>query len=148
VWEKLEPTPAGARPRAHQYYNAFDNIALDASHDLYGGGGLISTVADLTTFSRALFWGEVFDDPKTLTTMQSVSSPGRKAGAAMGLFALDVAGERCYSHPGYWGTESTYCPRLDLAFARTTNQADDEEFDYQRLERVIVSLAKHARRGS
>ena len=63
----------------------------------------------------------------------------------MGLFALDVAGERCYSHPGYWGTESTYCPRLDLAFARTINQADDADFDYQRLERVIVQLARRAR---
>jgi D-alanyl-D-alanine carboxypeptidase len=69
---------------------------------------LIATVADLTSFSRALFRGDVFDDPEMLTTMESVSSPGRKDGAAMGLFALDVAGERCYSHPGYWGTESTY----------------------------------------
>jgi D-alanyl-D-alanine carboxypeptidase len=144
-WEKLEPPPAGARSRAHQYYDTFDNIALDASHDLYGGGGLISTVADLTTFSRALFRGEVFHDPKTLATMESVSAPGRKDGAAMGLFALDVAGERCFSHPGYWGTESTCCPRLDLAFARTINQADDENFDYQRLERVIVRVAKAAR---
>ena len=102
-------------------------------------------MADLTTFSRALFRGEVFDDPKTLSTMESVSGPGRKDGAAMGLFALDVAGEQCFSHPGYWGTESTYCPRLDLAFARTINQADDENFDYQRLERVIVKVAKAAR---
>lgn len=144
-WEKLEPAPAGATPRAHQYYDTFDNIALDASHDLFGGGGLVSTVADLTTFSRALFRGKVFDDPRTLETMQTVSGPGRDAGAAMGLFALDVAGEQCYSHPGYWGTESTYCPRLDLAFARTTNQADDKDFDYQRLERVIVNVVKRAR---
>src|SRR4051812_44361404 len=39
-WESLEPTPVGAKPRAHQYYDDFDNIILDASHDLYGGGGL------------------------------------------------------------------------------------------------------------
>ncbi len=144
-WEQLEPMPPGLGPRAHQYYDTFDNIVLDASHDLYGGGGLVSTVADLTKFSRALFRGKVFDDPHSLATMETVSGPGRKAGAAMGLFALDVAGEHCYSHPGYWGTESTYCPRLDLAFARTINQADDADFDYQRLERVIVQLARRAR---
>jgi D-alanyl-D-alanine carboxypeptidase len=144
-WEQLEPMPPGAGPRAHQYYDTFDNIGLDASHDLYGGGGLVSTVADLTKFSRALFRGKVFDDPHSLATMEKVSGPGRKAGAAMGLFALDVAGEHCYSHPGYWGSESTYCPRLDLAFARTINQADDAGFDYQRLERVIVQLARRAR---
>ena len=27
-WETLEPAPVGARPRAHQYYDTYDNIAL------------------------------------------------------------------------------------------------------------------------
>ena len=143
-WETLEPTPVGATPRAHQYYDTYDNIALDASSDLYGGGGLISTVSDLATFYRALFHGEVFDRRRTLDTMTSVSGPGRDAAAAMGIFALDVDGERCFGHPGYWGTEATYCPRLDLAFARTTNQADDDDFDSAPLERVIVSVVKES----
>lgn len=144
-WETLEPAPAGARSRAHQYYDTYDNIALDASSDLYGGGGLISTVSDLATFYRALFHGEVFDRRRTLDTMTKVSGPGRDAAAAMGIFALDVDGERCFSHPGYWGTEAVYCPRLDLAYARTTNQADDDDFDSAPLERVIVSVAKERR---
>src|SRR4051812_29180132 len=38
-WEQLEPAPASLKPRAHQYADDFDNIKLDASHDLYGGGG-------------------------------------------------------------------------------------------------------------
>jgi hypothetical protein len=62
----------------------------------------------------------------------------------MGLFAVDVAGERCFEHPGFWGTVATDCPSLDLAFARTTNQAADEEFDYGRLERVVIEVAKRA----
>ena len=32
--------------------DAYDNIVLDASHDLYGGGGLVSTVDDLARFYR------------------------------------------------------------------------------------------------
>ena len=52
-WEQLEPPPDDSS-RAHQYDGAFDNVVLDASHDLYGGGGLVSTVADVATFYRAL----------------------------------------------------------------------------------------------
>ena len=126
-WETLEATPPDARPRAHQYYDTFDNIVLDASHDLYGGGGLVSTVSDLTRFYRALFHGKIFHDARTLRTMTRVVGPGRAEGAAMGIFAgVDVDGERCFGHPGYWGTETIHCPDLDLTFARTTNQADDE----------------------
>jgi D-alanyl-D-alanine carboxypeptidase len=146
-WETLEPPPAGATPRAHQYYDTFDNITLDASHDLYGGGGLVSTVGDLTRFYRALFHGRVLDR-RMLRIMTRVSRPGRHAGAAMGIFRVDVDGERCYGHPGYWGTETIHCPRLDVTFARTTNQADDTDFDSGPLERVVADLARHAdRRG-
>jgi D-alanyl-D-alanine carboxypeptidase len=144
-WEKLEAPPAGSGPLAHQYADSFDNAVLDASHDLHGGGGLVSTVADLASFSRALFTGEVFDHPRTLETMREVSGPGADVGAAMGLFELTVAGERCYGHPGYWGTDSSYCPRLDLAFARTINQAADDDFDYRPLERAVVREAKRRR---
>ena len=142
AWERLEPPPPGALPTAHQYADDFDGATLDPSFDLYGGGGLVSTVADVTTFFRALFHGEVFDDPATLDTMTAVEGAGRRDGAAMGLFVDTVAGERCFEHPGYWGTVATYCPRLDLAFARTINQADDEDFDYRRLDRAVVGAAR------
>lgn len=142
-WEDLEPTPAGTKARAHQYYDdAYDNIDLDASADLYGGGGLVSTVGDLTRFYRALFHGGIFHDDATLRTMTEVSKPGKDHGAAMGVFAVDVDGEQCFSHPGYWGTETTYCPSLDLTFARTTNQADDTDFDSGPVEHVVADLAR------
>ena len=143
-WETLEPTPPDAKPRAHQYYDDFDNITLDASHDLYGGGGLVSTVSDLTRFYRALFHGRIFHRRQTLRAMLHVSAPGRRAGAAMGIFRVDVDGERCFGHPGYWGTETIHCPRLDLTIARTTNQADDSDFDSGPLERVAADLARRA----
>jgi D-alanyl-D-alanine carboxypeptidase len=144
-WEELEAAPAGEGNRAHQYYDDYDNIALDASSDLYGGGGLVSTVGDLTRFYRGLFHDEILGR-RMLRVMTTVSPPGRKAGAGMGIFRVDVAGERCYSHPGFWGTEAIHCPRLDLTFARTTNQANDRDFDSGPLERVIADLARQARR--
>lgn len=63
----------------------------------------------------------------------------------MGIFVIDVAGERCYAHRGYWGTQTIHCPRLDLTFARTINQAEDSSFDYDALERVIVKAAEARR---
>ena len=45
-------------------------LTIDPSVDLYGGGGLVSTCADLAKFFRALLLrGEVFDSPATLVTM-------------------------------------------------------------------------------
>jgi len=142
-WEKLEAPPAGQPPRAHQYYDTtFDNITLDASSDLYGGGGLVSTVGDLTRFYRALFDGRVFSDDATLDAMLTVSTPGRPEGAALGIFAADIAGARCWGHPGYWGTEAYYCPDLKLAFAIATNQADETQLDTSALQQTIVDLAR------
>jgi D-alanyl-D-alanine carboxypeptidase len=140
-WEDLEATPAGARPRAHQYYDDFDNAVLDASHDLYGGGGLVSTVSDLTRFYRALFHGGILRE-RTLRAMTRVSRPGRHDGAALGIFRFDVDGETCFGHPGYWGTETVHCPGLDLTYTRTTNQADDSDFVAGPLERVLAGLAR------
>ena len=116
-WETLEPEPTGEGDRAHQYYGTYDNIVLDASTDLYGGGGLVSTVGDLTRFYHALFHGKVFHDPATLKTMTRVAGPGKAEGGAMGIFAVDVDGERCFGHRGYWGTQTIHCPELDLTFA-------------------------------
>jgi D-alanyl-D-alanine carboxypeptidase len=144
-WETLEPTPPGQRARAHQYFGTYDNIVLDASSDLYGGGGLVSTVSDLERFYRALFHGKVFHDAASLRTMTRVTGPGRDKGAGMGIFRVDVDGETCYGHRGYWGTQAIHCPRLDLTLVRTTNQADDSSFDSNPLERVIADLARRAK---
>jgi D-alanyl-D-alanine carboxypeptidase len=144
-WEVLEPAPPGLRPRAHQYYGTtFDNIALDASSDLFGGGGLISTVGDLTRFYRALFDGDVLSDDASLDAMLTVSQPGRPAGAGLGIFATDIAGEECWGHPGYWGTEAYYCPALDVAFAIETNQANEADLDTTATQRTIIRLARSA----
>ncbi len=140
-WEQLESPPPGLAMRAHQYFGTtYDNIALDASSDLYGGGGLVSTVGDVTRFFRALFDGRVFDHTDTLDAMVTVSKPGRHAGAALGIFAADIAGERCWGHPGYWGTEAYFCPESSLAFAIETNQADEDTIDTTALQKTILRL--------
>ncbi|HEY8216750.1 MAG TPA: serine hydrolase domain-containing protein [Acidimicrobiia bacterium] len=143
-WELLEPTPPGTPELAHQYYGTgFDNVVLDGSFDLYGGGGLVSTVDDLARIYRALFHDKVFDRRSTLRTMTTPSGPGRETGAGMGIFVVDVAGERCYAHRGYWGSQAVHCPGLDVTFARTFNQAA-ENVDDNALEPIIVDAVKSA----
>jgi D-alanyl-D-alanine carboxypeptidase len=144
-WEILEPAPSGEPARAHQYYDrSFDNIGLDASHDLYGGGGLVSTVADVTRFFRALFDGRVFTRTETLDTMRTISAPGRADGAALGLFRYRIAGTECWGHPGYWGTVAYACPALGLAFTIETNQANEAALDTTTVEHTVVRLARAA----
>ncbi len=101
----------------------------------------MSTVGDLTRFYRALFDGSIFSDDATLDAMLTVSSPGRPDGAALGIFAAHIAGQQCFGHPGYWGTEAYYCPELGLAFAIETNQADESMLDTTPVEQTVVELA-------
>ena len=74
--------------------------------------------------------------------MLTVSGPGRKAGAALGIFETRIAGVRCSGHPGWWGTEAYHCPTRRLTFALTVNQADEHVIDTGPVERAIVGLAR------
>jgi D-alanyl-D-alanine carboxypeptidase len=144
-WESLERAPRGEPTRALQYVGDVDNGAIDPSTDLYGGGGLVSTTGDLVRFYDALFSGRVFDDRATLDTMLEVPAVAVADGAGMGIFEVDAAGERCFGHRGFWGTQTIHCPDLDLTFARTINLALAETFDSNPLEATIVAAAKAAR---
>ena len=63
--ETLESRPRAAQPRAHQYYETIDSTGFDPTFDLYGGGGIVSTVDDLARFYRALLEGRVFKSTAT-----------------------------------------------------------------------------------
>jgi|CXWL01.1.fsa_nt_gi D-alanyl-D-alanine carboxypeptidase len=121
--ESLEPVPNGVPQRAQQFFNDMDITEWDPSLDLYGGGGLVSTSADLARFFCALFQGGVFDEPGTVTLMQEPSDPGRAAKAGMGLFEREIAAKRCWGHEGFWGVRVVHCPASDVTIARTINQS-------------------------
>jgi D-alanyl-D-alanine carboxypeptidase len=138
--ETLEPVPAGAAPRAHQYFGEWDTTGFDPSFDLYGGGGLVSSVDDLGRFYRALFQGQVFRDPATLETMLSAPAPAAAMGGAMGLFRRQTGGEEpCWGHGGYWGSYAFHCPGSDETFAMSWNQAELDDMDSGELLRRLVA---------
>jgi D-alanyl-D-alanine carboxypeptidase len=124
-FETLEPVPAAAPLRAHQYLESLDANTFDPSLDLFGGGGLVSTLEDVSRFYRALLEGEVFQKSRTLglmleVTPQSVEADGR--GYGLGIVHAEFDGVVCYGHGGFWGILAWHCPEIDLTVvAAATN---------------------------
>ena len=132
-WETLEPRPDGVPERAHQFLGDLDVTGFDPSFDLYGGGGLASTVGDMAVIMQALFAGGLYENPGTadtmLTTVEGVRArpEGDRAGLPpgayrMGVWVVEVGGFTTYRHSGFWGTLATWVPALDLTLAATVNQ--------------------------
>lgn len=125
-FETLEPVPGGAGARAHQYYVDpaadldLDTYAADPSFDLYGGGGLVSSVADLNRFYRALLDGRVLSRA-ALRTMLTLVPTGNGDAAGMGIFPRRIEGMTCWWHNGFLGSAVLYCPQRRLAVAVTVN---------------------------
>jgi D-alanyl-D-alanine carboxypeptidase len=141
--ETLEPRPRGARPRAHQYYERIDSTAFDPSFDLYGGGGIVSTVDDVAHFYRALLGGRVFKKASTLRTMLGKPNPQRVADSGMGIFSVELggrAGESCWGHSGFWGTTAVDCPRSGVTLALTVNQGKGFDLPSQQFLAKILRL--------
>jgi D-alanyl-D-alanine carboxypeptidase len=155
-WEILEPKPSGVPERAHQYLGDLDVTDSRPYYDLYGGGGIASTVGDMARFFRALFTGGVYSKTETLETMlTTVEGAGALADAKetalppgayrMGVWVVEVEGFTAYRHTGFWGTAATYVPDLDLAVAATINQGDGPMLHVELVDRAIA-IAARARR--
>ena len=119
-FESLERKPRGAGRQAHQYFGDLDTFGvIDPSHDLYGGGGLVSTASEVNRFFRALFAGRVIGG--RLLRVMKAARPG---GYGMGLYRLEgTSAGTCFGHDGFWGAFTLYCPRRDTAVSVTVNAA-------------------------
>jgi D-alanyl-D-alanine carboxypeptidase len=142
--ETIEPDPADLPPLSHQYEGEMDVADMDASVDLYGGGGLMSTCGDLARFFRGLVQGQVFRLPETLATMTTtlVGTPRAEetpldddpAKAAMYLFRAHIGGETWWGHGGYWGTTVFTCPARDVTIVAGHQRSDmPDEFDRKQI---------------
>jgi D-alanyl-D-alanine carboxypeptidase len=123
--ETIEPEPPDLPQLSHQYEGDLDVAEMDASVDLYGGGGLMSTCSDIARFFRALLRGDVFREPSTLATMTTTlvgvslaegmhDDEDDPSSAAMYLFRANIADETWWGHEGYWGTAVYTCPSYDI----------------------------------
>jgi D-alanyl-D-alanine carboxypeptidase len=112
-WEIMEPAPATAGPRAHQYFGELDTHDWHASFDLYGGGGLITDVRDLAAFMCALLHGRVLHDEATLAAMTGSGTETYR----LGLMVVDLAGYLALGHQGFWNTFAFHVPSLEVTVA-------------------------------
>jgi D-alanyl-D-alanine carboxypeptidase len=133
--ETLESPPAGAEARiSHPYIGLEDTRAWHASWDLSGGGGLVTSTADIVRFFSALFEGRVFAKLETLEAWLEVPPEGEGAffgmdgGMGCGRFELDGGGT-CYAGFGFFSTVMVICPDKNFVFVGTANQADPAEPD-------------------
>lgn len=129
-WEVLELDPAGNDDRLRQYVGDVDATDFHPSFDMYGGGGLVSTIDDMAVFVRELIQGRVFKRATTLPAALLVP-PARRAGDAQlhsRLARIVRMGTRLgWGHPGFWGCGAFHCAEADLTIALSINQGRPED---------------------
>lgn len=125
-FDGIDPLPVELGPYAPQFMDEVDALSFDPSFDLFGGGGLVSTLADLDTFFRALFDGHVFAHASTLAALYAaaVTPCGFGGYAHNGLaFRFRVSGLDCWCHTGFWGVLAAYFPERGLMLTATFNRS-------------------------
>lgn len=152
--ETIEPEPDDLPQLSHQYEGEMDVADMDASVDLYGGGGLMSTCRDLALFFRALLRDAVFQRPETLATMTTtllgiprapLTSEDPVQNAAMFLFRAEIGGELWWGHDGYWGTSAYTCPARDVTVVAGHQRSDmPEAFDRTAIIGSVLAALDHA----
>lgn len=133
-WEQQE-RGAQAGKMARQCLGAHDTTGLDASFDLHGGGGLVSTVDDLCRFMSALLQGRVFRQASTLAAALLVPTVDRAAGTSVHsrlAMSLPMGAAAAWGHLGYWGCGVICCPDMDITVAATINQPYPETTELRR----------------
>ncbi|MEM8909878.1 MAG: serine hydrolase domain-containing protein [Bacteroidota bacterium] len=144
--ESIENPPIGTGVRIHQYLEKEDTYDWHPSFDLYGGGGLVSTTADLTQFFYQLFNHEVFDQNSTLDSMLLVtqfnlsdeSVNPKKVDYRQGIEVVQVFNTTAYMHTGFWGTQVVYLPSYETALALNFVQGSNYNF----LKKLIAEIAE------
>ncbi|MEO1174669.1 MAG: serine hydrolase domain-containing protein, partial [Myxococcota bacterium] len=114
TWFETAEPARSVLPRVRQYVDARDATDWHPSMDLFGGGGLVSTVSDLARFYAALPSRSVFP-------VLSGTGSG-EAALRSGLFEHALDGHQVFSHAGYWGTYACVVPDLNIGAAAMVNQ--------------------------
>ena len=113
-FETLEPARA---PQAHQYWQGRDTRGWHPSFDLYGGGGIVATPADMAAFLRLLLAAALLEQPASLQAMRTPGVAGAWNDYGAGLFKLEVDGEKLTGHSGFWNTFAFHSPADGMVFA-------------------------------
>jgi D-alanyl-D-alanine carboxypeptidase len=108
----------GALPMLYPYYETESLQGVNTSFD-WGGGGLVSTAADLERFARALFTGELLRRPATLDQLLPAAGEDYGRGVAPRRYGAAT----WYGHTGFYGTLLFFDPTRQRSVVIATQQA-------------------------
>jgi D-alanyl-D-alanine carboxypeptidase len=128
--------------RIHQYYEGADTYDFHPSHDYYGGGGLLSTVSDLSRFYYSLFHNQVFTHHSTLDTLLSTVSYASAPALdyRMGIWKIDINGMTAFTHTGFYGTQVIFIPEMNTTIAVNYSQAWKEKGVAPVISKILTLL--------
>ncbi|MEO1485956.1 MAG: serine hydrolase domain-containing protein [Bacteroidota bacterium] len=144
--ESLEERPEGLPPNVRRYMDGLETTHWDNSIDLYGGGGLVSTTADLTLFLQALFDGQIFEQEYTLDIMLLLKDydgdplPNQRLGFTS-IFGKK-SGVTVYLHTGFWGTVFIHIPKCDCSIAMNYTMDGDSDALQNTIDYVLGECKK------
>lgn len=119
-----QPEGEFASNRIHQYINQIDTYSINPTLDLYGGGGLLASVEDLSHFYLYLFENKIFKNVETLERMLA-PIPFDTAQALdyrMGIWRIEIDHKEAYTHTGFWGTQVLCIPEIRTCIAVNYSQ--------------------------
>jgi len=143
--ETLEDHPFDDQVMVRRYYGRYETTDWDASIDLYGGGGLVSTTDDLAKFFHALFNNKIYAQEKTLILMlsfpeflaENVHNDNREIEQYnYGMWTVKAFGENVHIHTGFWGTSMLYIPAYDASIAINTTRGKADRL----IKKTILAL--------
>lgn len=122
----LEEKPAESAPLVNQYWSTFSwNIPdLNPSWDLYGGGGIASTILEMASFYQKLFNGKIIRNMDVLQLMYKDVLPDLTTNYCLGVRKIKVDNVVGYNHGGGLGTDVTYFPKLNTTISLAVIDAD------------------------
>lgn len=117
----LESKPKNTKDLVHQYWGKrnWDSYNQDNSWDLYGGGGIAATTADLAQFSHHFFNGKIVKD-KTVQDLifTEIKTKQREFYPYfLGLYQDTYHDMNAFGHGGFWGTQVLYFPTLKASIS-------------------------------
>lgn len=110
---------------SHPYWGEIDLGLINISAD-WGGGGLVSTVGDLSRFIRAFASDEIFSNPATKNQMLDFINLGLGNGYGLGVSKTTVPEGVVWGHEGYYASFMVYWPAKDITICGTFNQVNIE----------------------
>jgi D-alanyl-D-alanine carboxypeptidase len=135
-WERFEQGPNVAQLEVQVGDDTWADV--DASIDLYGGGGLISTVTDLGRWWRALMTGHVLRADTLADMCTTVPSDEPMGAAGLGLYRRTLAGRDWWNHSGYWGSTALHAVDDGLTITVFRNQATLRTTDLEPLLTAVL----------